>query len=180
MSDYVQTERTAKRRSRGAADVVSRAGQGEVSRHESASAFLLRESLNQSPRARSLAQLRQALDGSPRVQSLHLLQMAANQRAEVVAQGGLAQRFVRGPAGSAPAVVQRRENETGLPDHLKAGIEQLSGLAMDNVRVRYNSAKPARIQAYAYTQGSDIHVGPDRRSTFPMKLGMPCSRNRGG
>jgi hypothetical protein len=179
MSDFVQTERTTKRRSRGAGDVVSRAGQGEVGRHESASAFLLRESLNQSPRARSLAQLRQALDGSPRVQSLHVLQMAANQRAEVVAQGGLAQRFVRGPARSAPAAVQRRENETGLPDHLRAGIEQLSGLAMDNVRVRYNSAKPARIQAYAYTQGSDIHVGPGQEKHLPHEAWHAVQQKQG-
>ena len=58
------------------------------------------------------------------------------------------------------SAVQRTENKTGMPDHLKAGVEQLSGLSMGDVRVHYNSSKPAQVQAYAYTQGTDIHVAP--------------------
>jgi hypothetical protein len=54
----------------------------------------------------------------------------------------------------------RKENTTSLPDTLKAGVEQLSGLSLDDVQVHYNSAKPAEVQALAYTQGTDIHVGP--------------------
>ncbi|NEP53633.1 MAG: DUF4157 domain-containing protein, partial [Moorea sp. SIO3C2] len=53
-----------------------------------------------------------------------------------------------------------KENKTGLPDPLKAGIETLSGYSMDDVRVHYNSSKPAQLQALAYAQGTDIHVGP--------------------
>ncbi len=52
------------------------------------------------------------------------------------------------------------KHTTGLPDNLKAGIERLSGLSMDDVKVHYNSSKPAPLQALAYTQGTDIHVGP--------------------
>jgi Domain of unknown function (DUF4157) len=55
---------------------------------------------------------------------------------------------------------QRKENHTGLPDTLKAGVEHLSGLPMDDVQVHYNSSKPAEVQALAYTQGKEIHVGP--------------------
>jgi hypothetical protein len=55
---------------------------------------------------------------------------------------------------------QENENTTGIPDHLKAGIEYLSGLSLDDVKVHYNSSKPAQLQALAYTQGTDIHVGP--------------------
>ena len=51
-------------------------------------------------------------------------------------------------------------NRTGLPDNLKSGIENLSGLSMDDVRVHYNSPKPAQLHALAYTQGTDIHVAP--------------------
>ena len=51
-------------------------------------------------------------------------------------------------------------NRTGLPDNLKSGIENLSGLSMDDVRVHYNSPKPAKLHALAYTQGTDIHVAP--------------------
>jgi hypothetical protein len=53
-----------------------------------------------------------------------------------------------------------KANNTGLPDRLKAGVEHLSGIAMDDVRVHYNSLRPAEVQAWAYTQGTDIHVGP--------------------
>jgi uncharacterized protein DUF4157 len=52
------------------------------------------------------------------------------------------------------------ENHTGLPDALKAGVECLSGFSLDDVRVHYNSSEPARVLALAYTQGTDIYVGP--------------------
>ena len=51
-------------------------------------------------------------------------------------------------------------NNTGLPDDLKTGMESLSGMSLNDVNVHYNSAKPAQLQALAYTQGTDIHVGP--------------------
>ncbi|HEY0404806.1 MAG TPA: DUF4157 domain-containing protein [Pyrinomonadaceae bacterium] len=62
------------------------------------------------------------------------------------------------PEGFAP--VQQKENKTGLPDNLKTGVEQLSGLSVDDVKAHYNSPEPAQLQALAYTQGTDIHVGP--------------------
>lgn len=58
-------------------------------------------------------------------------------------------------------------NRTGLPDQLKAGIEHLSGLAMDDVRVHYNSSKPAEVEALAYTKGTDIHVAPGQERHVP-------------
>ncbi|MEM9022243.1 MAG: DUF4157 domain-containing protein, partial [Bacteroidota bacterium] len=69
-------------------------------------------------------------------------------------------------AANRQAPVQRLEapapapNHTGLPNHLKAGVESLSGLDLSDVRVNYNSTKPAQLQAHAYTQGNHIHVGP--------------------
>ncbi|SFB33402.1 eCIS core domain-containing protein [Algoriphagus aquimarinus] len=56
--------------------------------------------------------------------------------------------------------IQKKENNTGLPDNLKSGIEQLSGYAMDDLKVYRNSSKPAQLQAHAYAQGADIHLGP--------------------
>ncbi len=52
----------------------------------------------------------------------------------------------------------QKKNNTGLPDNVKGGIESLSGMSMDHVKVHYNSPKPAQLNAHAYTQGSDIHV----------------------
>lgn len=51
-------------------------------------------------------------------------------------------------------------NQTGMPDSLKSGIEALSGMDMSDVRVHRNSGKPAQLNALAYAQGQDIHLGP--------------------
>ena len=69
--------------------------------------------------------------------------------------------------GSAQRVETPRPNNTGMPDNLKAGIESLSGFSMDDVRVHYNSPKPATVQALAYTQGTDIHVAPGQEKHLP-------------
>ena len=60
-----------------------------------------------------------------------------------------------------------RPNNTGMPDNLKSGIESLSGFSMDDVRVHYNSSKPATVQALAYTQRTDIHVAPGQEKHLP-------------
>ena len=68
--------------------------------------------------------------------------------------------------GRFEAPVQKK-NETGMPDHLKVGVEELSGLTMDDVKVHYNSDKPATVQALAYTQGTDIHVAQGQEQHLP-------------
>lgn len=70
---------------------------------------------------------------------------------------GSADRSRPSPAGS----------RTGLPDKLKSGIESLSGLAMDDVRVHLNSAQPSQLNALAYAQGNDIHIGPGQEKHLP-------------
>ena len=60
-----------------------------------------------------------------------------------------------------------KQNDTGLPDNLKSGIEALSGISMDEVRVHYNSPKPAQLNAHAYAQGNDIHVGSGQEKHLP-------------
>lgn len=58
-------------------------------------------------------------------------------------------------------------NNTGLPDSLKSGVEGLSGVSLDDVNVHYNSTKPAQLQALAYAQGTDIHVGVGQEKHLP-------------
>ncbi|MDJ0579762.1 DUF4157 domain-containing protein [Crocosphaera sp.] len=58
-------------------------------------------------------------------------------------------------------------NRTGLPDNLKTGVENLSGYSLDDVKVHYNSPKPAQLQAHAYTQGTDIHVASGQEKHLP-------------
>ena len=75
--------------------------------------------------------------------------------------------------GSPRVVAQRRqiENTFGtaaqLPDPLKTGIESLSGMSMDPVKVHYNSPEPAELNAHAYTRGTDIHVAPGQERHLP-------------
>lgn len=58
-------------------------------------------------------------------------------------------------------------NETGMPDGVKEGLEQLSGLDLSGVRVHYNSARPAQLGAHAYAQGQNIHLGPGQEQHLP-------------
>jgi hypothetical protein len=73
----------------------------------------------------------------------------------------------------------RAPSRTGLPDRLKAGVERLSGVAMDDVQVHYNSSKPAGIGALAYTQGTDIHVGPGQERHLPHEAWHVVQQEQG-
>lgn len=78
-----------------------------------------------------------------------------------------AQRMMQGGAQRREATSARGSNTTGLPDLLKAGVERLSGVSLDDVKVHYNSRKPAQLQALAYTQGAEIHVAPGQERHLP-------------
>jgi outer membrane biosynthesis protein TonB len=72
-----------------------------------------------------------------------------------------------------------QEQITGLPDRLKAGIEALSGITMDDVEVHYNSPKPAQMKALAYTQGSDIYIGPGQERHLPHEAWHVVQQKKG-
>ena len=67
----------------------------------------------------------------------------------------------------------------GLPPRLKAGIESLSGISMDHVKVHYNSAKPAQMDARAYAQGNEIHVGSGQERHLPHEAWHVVQQARG-
>jgi hypothetical protein len=134
-------------------------------------------------------------EASPSVRQLRVLQALIDQHAASAAQlAGLedeepSQLKARGGPGTAQRAGEDEEplqrvaldeeepaqrqagaaapNRTGLPDGLKSGIESLSGLSMDGVRVHYNSAQPAQLNALAYAQGTDIHVAPGQEQHLP-------------
>ena len=64
-------------------------------------------------------------------------------------------------------ISQKKSNQSGIPNPLKSGVEQLSGLSMDSVKVHYNSEKPAQLNAHAYAQGRQIHVAPGQERHLP-------------
>ncbi|UOQ52182.1 eCIS core domain-containing protein [Hymenobacter cellulosivorans] len=121
-----------------------------------------RESSAAGPRqtADSTSPLQALADGSPQVQQAAQLQASAD-------------------AYVARQPLQRRENRTGLPDGLKAGVESLSGHSLDEVRVHYNSSKPAQLQAYAYAQGSDIHLAPGQEQHLPHEAWHVVQQKQG-
>jgi hypothetical protein len=67
-------------------------------------------------------------------------------------------RSLQPPDSGINFTVQKKENKTGLPDNLKSGIESLAGMDLSDVKVHYNSAQPAQLNAHAYAQGNQIHV----------------------
>lgn len=73
----------------------------------------------------------------------------------------------------------QRKNKTGLPDNLKSGIENLSGYSMDDVKVHYNSNKPAQLQAHAYAQGTDIHLAPGQEKHLPHEAWHVVQQKQG-
>lgn len=75
--------------------------------------------------------------------------------------------------------IQKKSNRTGLPDNLKAGIENLSGYAMDDVKVHYNSSKPAQLQAHAYAQGTDIHIASGQEKHLPHEAWHVVQQKQG-
>lgn len=52
------------------------------------------------------------------------------------------------------------ERSSGLPTSLLTGLHQLSGMDLSEVRVERNSAEPAAIDAFAFTAGDRIALGP--------------------
>jgi len=66
-----------------------------------------------------------------------------------------------------------------LPDNLKTGVENLSGLSMDDVKVHYHSDKPAQLQALAYTKGTDIHLGYGQDKHLPHELWHVVQQKQG-
>ena len=75
-----------------------------------------------------------------------------------------------------PPFIKRRD---GLPPQLQSGIENLSGYAMDDVKVHYNSPKPAQLQAHAYAQGTDIHLGPGQEKHLPHEAWHVVQQKQG-
>jgi len=76
-------------------------------------------------------------------------------------------KFASGLTGTLQTKTEASQNKTGMPDHLKSGLENLSSMNLSSVRVHHNSSKPAQLNALAYTQGQDIHVGPGQEKHLP-------------
>lgn len=119
-----------------------------------------------SPQAIAQRQISQQIHNSPRM--LAQRKMLSGESVQRVEEEELRQKKT---VANSPAQLEQQSsakpNNTGLPDNLKTGIESLSGMSMDSVRVHYNSSQPAQLNALAYAQGTDIHVAPGQEQHLP-------------
>lgn len=72
-----------------------------------------------------------------------------------------------------------KKNTPGLPDHLKSGIENLSGYSMDDVTVHYNSDVPAQLKSHLYDKGMAFTLDTTRKNNCLMKHGVLYSKKMG-
>ena len=98
----------------------------------------------------------------------------------------VSQRARVSPPSAAPAQLEamplapaRPANRTGLPDGLKSSVESLAGVSLDGVEVHYNSHEPARLQALAYTRGSEIHLAPGQERHLPHEAWHAAQQAQG-
>jgi hypothetical protein len=76
-------------------------------------------------------------------------------------------------------VSQLSKDSHSLPDNVKHGVESLSGISMDDVKVHYNSAKPAQLNAHAYAQGTDIHIASGQEKHLPHEAWHVVQQKQG-
>ena len=131
---------------------------------------------NFSPVQSSNTSVFQFVNNRPEAAAQRKMQEVANhsQRARKIAQlQAMADDY------AVPQPLQKKVNKTGLPNELKTGIESLSGHSMDDVKVHYNSHKPAQLNAHAYAQGTDIHVATGQEKHLPHEAWHVVQQKQG-
>ena len=166
---HTHATRTQKNQSKAVANESSgkRSGgetkfQFEDNRPETIAQRKLQKLMNNSPQAQQAAQFQAMADSY----SSDVIQRREYMEEEEPLQGKF-------------EPVQKKANKTGLPDNLKSGVENLSGYSMDDVKVHYNSPKPAQLQALAYTQGTEIHVGSGQERYLPHEAWHVVQQKQG-
>jgi len=67
----------------------------------------------------------------------------------------------------------------GLPAGLRRGIESMAGMDLSDVQVHRNSAQPAQVQAAAYAQGNQVHLGPGQEQHLPHEAWHVVQQRQG-
>jgi len=74
--------------------------------------------------------------------------------------------------------IQKKANNTGLPDNLKSGVEN-SVIARNDVNVHNNSVQPAQLNAHVYAQGTDIDIAPGQEKHLPHEAWHVVQQKQG-
>lgn len=133
---------------------------------------------NASPQKSGSESTFQFVDNRPEAIARRKLQEMANNSPQAK-QAAQLQAIANNHSFQQQQPVQKKTNNTGLPDNLKSGIENLSGYSMDDVKVHYNSDKPAQLQAHAYAQGTDIHLGSGQEKHLPHEAWHVVQQKQG-
>lgn len=64
-----------------------------------------------------------------------------------------------------------KKQNIGIPAHLQEKFETKYGVSINDVHIYYNSTKPAKLGALAYTQGTSVHIGPGNDKYLQNELG---------
>lgn len=120
----------------------------------------------------------QFLDNRPEAVAHRKLQEMANNCPQEK-QAAQLQTMVDNYSAQQQQPIQKKENNTGLPDNIKSGIENLSGYSMDDVKVHYNSSKPAQLNAHAYAQGTNIHLASGQEKHLPHEAWHVVQQKQG-
>nr|WP_199002613.1 DUF4157 domain-containing protein [Flavobacterium sp. ASV13] len=131
------------------------------------------------PAAAVQMQLQNTANNSEQVNQALQLQAMANTNSSLPIQKKDIEEEEEPLQGRFTLPIQRKGNNTGLPDNLKSGIENLSGYSMDDVKVHYNSDKPAQLQAHAYAQGTDIHIASGQEKHLPHEAWHVVQQKQG-
>lgn len=73
----------------------------------------------------------------------------------------------------------KANNKTGLSDKLKNGIENLSGISMNDLKVHYNSDEPDRLGALTYVQGTEIDLAVGQEKHLPHEAWHIVEQTKG-
>ena len=134
-----------------------------------------------SNRSKSIAQrqLQDMADNSPHVAQLRSINDITDNSPQFEQSAQLQTMADKHSTQQQQSPIQKKENNTGLPDNLKTGVENLSGISLDDVKVHHNSSKPSQLQAHAYAQGTDIHLGSGQEKHLPHEAWHVVQQKQG-
>ncbi|MCM8532810.1 MAG: DUF4157 domain-containing protein [Lentisphaeraceae bacterium] len=103
--------------------------------------------------------------------------LVANARSEF----GALEEPARSRGLEAAARVEREihANNKAMPGALKSGMAANSGSPMDAVNVNNNNSMPAQLNAHAYAQGSNIHLGAGQAAHLPHEAAHTVQQSQG-
>lgn len=151
--------------------------------------------IDKRPEAVAQRKLQEMADSSPQVSQMRAFQDLINSRSrakqlaqlQAMADNYSAQQQqpiqkkieAATPAAEVPTTETVGKNNTASPDNLKTGIENLSEISLDDVKVRRRSYKPAQRQSHAYAQGRNIPLGPGQEKYLPHEAWHVVQQKQG-